>query len=190
MSTKASRPLGLADRLHELTCRAIALELAVIGASREAALNSYGDGLAQLARDLSSGLEQFEQEFRDEFCPNDPNQKPETHPHHTKEANKMRRLLAALLIASSIAGCAHHPTQADLEYKAFDQLLSEKVASGKISPAEADLARQQYAGALRTRESNIAASYGVANSNNAYARNSTAAMGFALMCAGQGYRNC
>lgn len=87
MSTKASRPLGLADRLHELTCRAIALELAVIGASREAALNSYGDGLAQLARDLSSGLEQFEQEFRDEFCSNDTDQKTTTNARQLKEAN-------------------------------------------------------------------------------------------------------
>lgn len=69
MSTTTPKPLGLADRLHELTCRAIALELAVIGASREAALNSYGDGLAQLARDLSSGLEQFEQDFLSELRP-------------------------------------------------------------------------------------------------------------------------
>ena len=61
------KSLDYADRLHELTCRAIALELAIIGASREAALNSYGDGLAQLARDLSSGLEQFESQFRTEF---------------------------------------------------------------------------------------------------------------------------
>ena len=67
MSTILQTPLDYADRLHELTCRAVALELAIIGASREAALNSYGDGLAQLARDLSGGLEQFEREFVSEF---------------------------------------------------------------------------------------------------------------------------
>jgi hypothetical protein len=94
------------------------------------------------------------------------------------------------LIAVTLAGCAHQPTQAELEYKAYDRVLSEKVASGKLSPAEADLARQQYAGALRTRESGIAASYGVANSNNTYAQNSSMAMGLALMCAGQRGGHC
>lgn len=95
--------------------------------------------------------------------------------------------VAGLII---LAGCKSTPTQAELEYKAFDQVVSEKVASGKMTPAEAELARQQYMGALRTRESNIAASYGVAAGNQAYATNSTAAMGMALMCAGQGGRRC
>lgn len=61
MSTATHKPINLADRLHEITCRAIALEMAIIGVSREAALNSYGEGLAQLARDISSSLEEFEQ---------------------------------------------------------------------------------------------------------------------------------
>ena len=101
----------------------------------------------------------------------------------------MRRLIAGL-VALSVTGCAHQPNQAEMEYKAFDNLVSEKVAAGKISPAEADLVRQQYAGNLRTRESGIAASYGVANSNNAYASNSGMAIGLALMCAGQRGGHC
>lgn len=56
-----------------------------------------------------------------------------------------------------LSGCATGPSQAELEYKAFDRVISEKVAKGKMSPAEADLARQQYAGSLRHRESNIEA---------------------------------
>jgi hypothetical protein len=103
----------------------------------------------------------------------------------------MKPTIAALVVASfAVAGCVHQPTQAELEYKAYDRVLSEKVASGKISPAEADLARQQFAGALRTRESGIAASYGVANSNNTYAQNSSMAMGLVLMCAGQRGGHC
>lgn len=52
--------LRLADEIHELSCRAIGLELAIIGASKEAGLNSYGDGLAQLAADVARGLEHIE----------------------------------------------------------------------------------------------------------------------------------
>jgi hypothetical protein len=100
------------------------------------------------------------------------------------------RIVIVGLVALSVAGCAQQPSQAELEYKAYDRVLSEKVASGKLSPAEADLARQQYAGNLRTRESGIAASYGVANSNNTYAQNSSMAMGLALMCAGQRGGHC
>lgn len=100
------------------------------------------------------------------------------------------KLVAIVAASCMMAGCASQPTQADLEYKAFDRVLSEKVARGKISPAEADLARQQYAGSLRTRESNIAASYGIANQGNASAQNADTAAAILLMCAAQGYRNC
>jgi len=89
-----------------------------------------------------------------------------------------------------LAGCTSQPTQAELELKAYDRVLAEKVEKKQMSVAEADLARQQYAGALRARESNIAASYGVANQGNAYAQNSTALTGLALVCAGQGGRRC
>lgn len=102
----------------------------------------------------------------------------------------MIRVALALIVATACAGCAQQPSQAQLEYAAYDRVIAEKVAKGQISPAEADLARQQYAGGLRTRESNIAASYGVANSNNSYARNSGMAMGLALMCAGQRGGHC
>lgn len=94
------------------------------------------------------------------------------------------------LIAGSLIGCNTGPSQAQLEYQAFDRVVSEKVAKGQMSPAEADLARQQYAGNLRSRESGIAASYGVANSNNAYANNSTMALSAALICAGQRGGHC
>lgn len=100
------------------------------------------------------------------------------------------RILIAGLVAISVASCARHPTQADLEFAAYDRVISEKVSKGQLTPSEADLARQQYAGNLRTRESGIAASYGVANSNDTYARNSSMAMGMALMCAGQRGGHC
>lgn len=99
-------------------------------------------------------------------------------------------IVAVAATALFLTGCAQRPSQAQLEYSAYDRVISEKVASGKLSPAEADLARQQYAGSLRNRESNIAASNGVAASNDAYARNSGLAMGFALMCAGQRGGHC
>jgi hypothetical protein len=85
----------------------------------------------------------------------------------------------------SLAGCKSQPTQADLELQAYERVLAEKVEKKQMSVAEADLARQQYLGNLRARESNIAASYGVANQGNAYAQNSTALTGLALVCAGQ-----
>lgn len=61
--THSTSSLELADKLHELTCRSIGLELAIIGACKEAGLNSYGEGLAQLAGDLTKGLELFEKAF-------------------------------------------------------------------------------------------------------------------------------
>lgn len=89
-----------------------------------------------------------------------------------------------------VAGCARQPTQADLELQAYNRVLADKVASGKMSPAEADLARQQYAGALRTRESAIAANQGAANAGNAYAGNSSMAIGMTMFCAGQRGGHC
>lgn len=101
----------------------------------------------------------------------------------------MRFIIAALVILS-VAGCANSPSQADMELAAYDRVISEKVAKKQMTQAEADLARQQYAGNLRSRESGIAASYGVANQGNAYADNSTMALGLALMCAGQRGGHC
>jgi hypothetical protein len=101
----------------------------------------------------------------------------------------MRIFIAALVILS-VAGCASKPTQAQMEFATFDRVISEKLAKGQMTPAEEDLARQQYVGNLRSRESGIAASYGVANQGNAYASNSGMAMGFALMCAGQRGGHC
>jgi hypothetical protein len=101
----------------------------------------------------------------------------------------MRFIIVALVILS-VAGCANHPSQAQLEYAAYDRVISEKVSKGQMTPAEADLARQQYAGNLRSRESGIAASYGVANQGNAYANNSTMALSAALICAGQRGGHC
>ena len=101
----------------------------------------------------------------------------------------MRFIIAALVILS-VAGCARQPTQADMELAAYDRVISEKVAKKQMTQAEADLARQQYAGNLRSRESGIAASYGVANQGNAYANDSTMALGLALMCAGQRGGHC
>lgn len=102
----------------------------------------------------------------------------------------MNRLLAVLSLAALCAGCASGPSQAQLEYQAFDRVLSEKVARKQITPAEADLARQQYAGNLRARESNIAANYSAAEAGNAYANNSTMALSAALICAGQRGGHC
>jgi YD repeat-containing protein len=45
-----------------------------------------------------------------------------------------------------LASCATGPSQAQLEYTAFDRVISERVAKGQITPAEADLARTQYSG--------------------------------------------
>lgn len=56
----------LADELHELASRALCLELAIIGASKECQMNSYGDALAQLARDLTVGLEALEMKLSDQ----------------------------------------------------------------------------------------------------------------------------
>ena len=102
----------------------------------------------------------------------------------------MGRLLIAGLIAASVAVCSTGPSQAEREFSAYDRVLSERVAKHQISPAEADLARQQYIGALRNRESAIAANNGAADAGNAYASNSTMALGMALMCAGQRGGHC
>lgn len=102
----------------------------------------------------------------------------------------MNRVILFILATAMLTGCARQPTQAELEYKAFDRVVSEKVAKGQMSPAEGDLAKQQYAGNLRARESGIAASYGVANSNNTYASNSNMALGMAMFCAGQRGGHC
>lgn len=67
------------------------------------------------------------------------------------------RYFLIILSLIFVSGCATGPSQAELEYKAFDRVVSEKVSKGKMSPAEADLARQQYAGSLRHRESSIEA---------------------------------
>ena len=100
----------------------------------------------------------------------------------------MKRISLYLLPMLLLAGCATGPTQAEREFAAYNNVLNEKVARKQITPAEAELARQQYAGNLRARESNIAAAEGVANSNNAYATNSSMALSAALICAGQGNR--
>ncbi|NDB70198.1 MAG: hypothetical protein EB015_19765 [Methylocystaceae bacterium] len=101
-----------------------------------------------------------------------------------------KNIFVFIAVAGSLAGCANGPSQAQLEYQAFDRVISEKVAKGQMSAADGELARQQYVGNLRTREANIAASHGVASSNNAYASNSGMALGMALMCAGQRGGHC
>lgn len=62
-----SRELDLLDELHTIRHLAVALELAVIGAAREARMNSYGDALAQLSGELSRRLERVEQAFAKEL---------------------------------------------------------------------------------------------------------------------------
>lgn len=98
----------------------------------------------------------------------------------------MTRYIIATLATISLTGCATGPTQAEREFAAYNNVLNEKVAKKQITPAEAELARQQYAGNLRARESNIYAAEGVAASNRAYATNSTMALSAAMICAGQG----
>lgn len=48
----------LTDHLEEVVNRAVALELAIMGASKECGMESYGDGLAQLSNDLTKSLRQ------------------------------------------------------------------------------------------------------------------------------------
>lgn len=62
-----SRELDLLDELHSIRHLAVALELAVIGAVREARLNSYGDALAHLSSELSRRLERIEHAFSKEL---------------------------------------------------------------------------------------------------------------------------
>lgn len=61
------RGLDLLDELQAIRRLAVALELAVIGAAREARLNSYGEALAQLAGELSRRLERVEHAFSKEM---------------------------------------------------------------------------------------------------------------------------
>jgi hypothetical protein len=100
----------------------------------------------------------------------------------------MKRISLYLLPMLLLAGCATGPTQAEREFAAYSNVLNEKVARKQITPAEAELARQQYVGNLRARESNIAAAHAITNSNNTYAANSDMALGMAMMCAG--FRGC
>lgn len=102
----------------------------------------------------------------------------------------MKRISLYLLPMLLLAGCATGPTQAEREFAAYNNVLNEKVARKQITPAEAELARQQYVGNLRARESNIAAAEGMAAQGNAYASNSTMALGMAMMCAGQRGGHC
>jgi hypothetical protein len=62
-SNEKLNSLHLADELHELASRALGLELAIIGAAKECQMNSYGDALAQLARDVALGLEALETKY-------------------------------------------------------------------------------------------------------------------------------
>lgn len=57
--------INLVDELHEITNRALGLELAILGASKECQMDSYGDALAQLARDVVVGLESLEKKYCD-----------------------------------------------------------------------------------------------------------------------------
>ena len=102
----------------------------------------------------------------------------------------MKRFIVTLSACLTMAGCAVQPTQAELEYQAYDRVMHEKVIKGQISKAEADLARQQYAGGLRARESNINAANGFAQSQAAYAQNTGILTGMALYCAGQRGGHC
>jgi hypothetical protein len=102
----------------------------------------------------------------------------------------MNKTIVAAIGIIALAGCASGPTQAERDFAAYNNVINEQVAKKQMTPAEAELARQQYAGALRTRESNIAAAEGIAAGNQAYANNSTMALSAALLCAGQGGRGC
>jgi hypothetical protein len=61
------RGLDLLDELQAIRRLAVALELAVIGAGKEARLNSHGEALAQLAGELSRRLESIELAFSQEM---------------------------------------------------------------------------------------------------------------------------
>jgi hypothetical protein len=58
--------LDLIDELHQIASCVLGLELAIIGASKECQMNSYGDALAQLAQDIALDLEALERKFRDQ----------------------------------------------------------------------------------------------------------------------------
>jgi len=62
-----NRALDFLDEMQILKRQAVALELAVIGAAREARLNSHGDALAHLAGELSRRVERFEKAFAKEM---------------------------------------------------------------------------------------------------------------------------
>ncbi len=95
----------------------------------------------------------------------------------------------AICLAIATAGCASKPSQAEMELDAYNKVLAEKVSKKQMTETEAEFARQQYIGTLRARESNIAASNGIAKQANARAFDDAAA-GLAMMCSGPGYRNC
>jgi hypothetical protein len=63
-SNEKLNPVNLADELHQIASRALGLELAIIGASKECQMNSYGDALAQLAQDIALDLEALERKYR------------------------------------------------------------------------------------------------------------------------------
>jgi len=102
----------------------------------------------------------------------------------------MKRFLVALAACLTMAGCATQPSQAELELAAYRNVLNEKFSKGKMTAAEAELAEAQYAGGLRSRESNINAANGFAQSQAAYAQNSGILTGMALYCAGQRGGHC
>lgn len=102
----------------------------------------------------------------------------------------MKKMLVIPSLFLALAGCATAPTQAESELGAYIDLMDEKVRRKQITEAEARLAVQQYAGSLRARESGIAMNNGIANSNQAYATNSTMALGAAMYCAGQRGGHC
>jgi|DEB3_MinimDraft_2_1074329.scaffolds.fasta_scaffold08891_1 hypothetical protein len=102
----------------------------------------------------------------------------------------MKKIAAIPLLFLALAGCATAPSQAEMELGAYIETMDEKVRKKQISEAEARLAVQQYAGAIRARESGIAMNNGIAASNQAYSMNSTMAMSGAIWCASRPGGHC
>ncbi len=65
-SNEKLNTVDLTDELHQIASRALGLELAIIGASRECQMNSYGEALAQLAQDIALDLEALERKYREQ----------------------------------------------------------------------------------------------------------------------------
>lgn len=66
----ASEPISLlelADRMRELRCQSLTLELAILGACKEAKIDGCGEALAQQASELSRGMERLEKAFNAEL---------------------------------------------------------------------------------------------------------------------------